>query len=180
VDAVALERVLDDRYLGDLAALSMDDLRIKRTECQAIEVELSYRRRMAQGRLDIVGAEQRRRAEGGERPSDDELVQTLAATLADRTRPSGNGRLPEFLTPGEVDTSELDAIARPGPLARIADLPAAELVRLVAELSTYEQSVSHTRRTLHERIDALQAEITRRYRTGETTVDSALREFGST
>ena len=31
------------------------------------------------------------------------------------------------------------------------------------------------RRTLHERIDVLQAEITRRYKTGETSVESLLR-----
>ena len=35
--------------------------------------------------------------------------------------------------------------------------------------------MSRRRRSLHERIDALQAEITRRYRTGEASVESLLR-----
>jgi hypothetical protein len=75
----------------------------------------------------------------------------------------------------DVDTAELDAIAGPGGLARLTDQTDAELVRLVEELSTYEAHISVQRRSLHERIDALQAEITRRYRTGEASVESLLR-----
>jgi hypothetical protein len=41
-------------------------------------------------------------------------------------------------------------------------------------LSALEVRVSGCRRDLFERIDALQAEITRRYKTGEATVDSLL------
>jgi hypothetical protein len=177
MDAGQLERVLAGDYVGDITALAMEDLRTKRAECQAFEVGLSYQRRMAQGRLDIVAAEQRRRAEGGEEPSDDDLVRNLAATLADRSRPPGNGRLPQLMAPDavDVDTAELDAIAGPGGLARLTDQPDGELVRLVEALSAYEAGVSVQRRALHERIDALQAEITRRYRTGEASVESLLR-----
>src|SRR3954453_22264332 len=91
VDEAALDRVLADAYVGDVTALEMSDLRAKRAECQALEVGLSYQRRLAQGRLDIVAAERRRRAEGGDPPSHDDLVRNLAATLADRQRPPGNG-----------------------------------------------------------------------------------------
>jgi hypothetical protein len=177
MDAGQLERVLADDYVGDITALPMDELRVKRTECQAFEVGLSYQRRMAQGRLDIVAAERRRRAEGGEPPTHDDLVRNLAATLADRSRPPGNGRLPQLMSPDatDVDTSELDAIAGPGGLARLTDQPDEELTRLVDALSTYEIEVSRRRRLLHERIDALQAEITRRYRTGEASVETLLR-----
>lgn len=176
VDAARLERLLADEYAGDLAAMPMEELRAKRSECQAVEVALSYQRRMAQGRLDIVGAEQRRRADGAPPPSDDDLVRNLAATLADRTRPAGNGRLPLLMAPDtdEVDTAELDTIARPGALARLVEVPDDELARLVEGLSGYEQAVSAKRRALHERIDTLQAEITRRYRTGEATIDGLL------
>jgi hypothetical protein len=176
MDAGQLERVLAEDYMGDVTALSMDDLRSKRAECQAFEVGLSYQRRMAQGRLDIVAAEQRRRAEGGEEPTHDDLVRNLAATLADRSRPPGNGRLPQLMAPDavDVDTAELDAIAGPGGLARLTDQQDDELVRLIDELSSYEHEISRQRRSLHERIDALQAEITRRYRTGEASVESLL------
>ena len=42
------------------------------------------------------------------------------------------------------------------------------------QLAAFEQRVSGHRRDLFERIDALQAEITRRYKTGEASVDSLL------
>ena len=173
---MTLERVLADDYVGDVTALSMDELRAKRAECQALEVGLSYRRRLAQGRLDIVAAERRRRAEGAPAPSDDDLVRELATTLADRSRPAGNGRLPQLMAPDAegVDTSDLDSIARPGALARITESTDEDLTDLVEQLSIYEAIVSKHRRALHERIDALQAEITRRYRTGEASVESLL------
>jgi hypothetical protein len=174
---MSLESVLADDYVGDVTELSMDDLRSKRAECQALEVGLSYRRRLAQGRLDIVAAEQRRRTDGAPPPSDDDLVHQLAATLADRARPLGNGRLSQLLAPDDegIDTTDLDAIARPGALARITECGDEELAALVESLSIYEADVSKHRRALHERIDSLQAEITRRYRTGEASVESLLR-----
>ena len=177
MDEGQLERVLADDYVGDVTTLPMDDLRARRAECQALEVGLSYQRRMAQGRLDLVAAEQRRRAEGGEAPSQDDLVRNLAATLADRQRPPGNGRLPQLMAPevGDIDTDELDAIAGPGALARLTEQGDDDLAGLVERLSGYEVEVSRRRRALHERIDALQAEITRRYRTGEASVESLLK-----
>jgi uncharacterized small protein (DUF1192 family) len=42
-------------------------------------------------------------------------------------------------------------------------------------VSAYEHDVSGRRRALHERIDVLQAEITRRYRTGEASVETLFR-----
>jgi hypothetical protein len=176
VDQAALDRVLADDYVGDVTALEMSDLRSKRAECQALEVGLSYQRRLAQGRLDIVAAERRRRAEGGEPTTHDDLVSTLAATLADRGRPAGNGRLPQFMAPDaeDVDTTELDGIVGVGSLGSLADATDEQLAEMIEALSAYEHDVSARRRSLHERIDALQAEITRRYRTGEASVESLL------
>jgi hypothetical protein len=87
------------------------------------------------------------------------------------------GRLPQLLAPsaGELDTSELDAIAGPGVLSRLPELDDDRLATLVEELSAHEHELSSRRRTLHERIDVLQAEITRRYKTGEASVESLLR-----
>ena len=173
-----LDRVLADDYVGDVGALAMDDLRSKRAECQSCEVGVSYLRRLAQGRLDIVAAEQRRRTAGqGEPLSHEDLVAHLSGILGDRTRAPGNGRLPQLMGPdfAETDTSPLDEIAGPSRLSNLADLDDAELVELVDSLSTFEAQVSGQRRQLHERIDALQAEITRRYKSGEATVESLLR-----
>jgi hypothetical protein len=74
----------------------------------------------------------------------------------------------------EVDTDELDAIAGPGNLARLMEASDDDLAHLVEGISAYEHDVSARRRLLHERIDALQAEITRRYRTGEASVETLL------
>lgn len=178
MDDDALARVLDDAYVGDVAALDMADLRAKRSECQDLEVALSYRRRMAQGRLDLVGVEQRRRAQGGERPVGDEaLVAELTAALSGRGRPAGNGRLPQLMAPDAegIDLDDLDAIVGSNTLAHLAELSDGEVAELVAELGRFEADVSAQRRSLHDRIDSIQAEITRRYRTGEATVDALLR-----
>jgi hypothetical protein len=177
VDHEALARVLDQAYAGDLTGLDMVDLRAKRTECQELEVALSYRRRIAQGRLDLVGVEQRRRLQGGERPVGDEaLVRELTAALADRGRPAGNGRLPQLLAPDidGIDLADLDAIAGTTTLSRLSELTDDEIVELVSQLGRFEADTSRERRALHDRIDSLQAEITRRYRTGEASVDSLL------
>lgn len=177
MDAARLARVLAPDYLGDVKALSMDELRARRAESQELELFLSYQRRMAQGRLDIVAAERRRRDAGGEPVDHDHLVESLSDILSDRTRAPGTGRLLRMLAPGpgELDTAELDALAPPRLLSSLPDQPEEEVARLLDTLSAHEGELSARRRALHERIDALQAEITRRYRTGEASVESLLK-----
>lgn len=170
------QQVLDTDGEGDPAALSMVDLRARRSELQGVEVTLSYQRRMAQGRLDIVAAERRRRENGGEPLHPEGIVAQLSEILAPRTRGAGSGRLSQLLAPepDEAETPELDAIAGPGVLASLPDLSDDGLDRLIDALAEFESQCSATRRQLHERIDALQAEVVRRYRTGEATVETLL------
>jgi hypothetical protein len=162
--------------VDDVTALSMDELRAKRAESQAIEVGLSYLRRLAQGRLDIVAAEQRRRSEGGDPVEAQDLVASLSDILGDHLIAPGNGRLPQLLSPDleAFDTEALDAIAGPNRLANLGDCSEDDLADLVEKLSAFEAEVSAERRTLFATIDALQAEITRRYKTGEASVESLL------
>ncbi len=162
--------------MDDLTALSMEELRAKRAESQAIEVGLSYLRRLAQGRLDIVAAEQRRRVEGGEPVDHDGLVASLSDILGDHLIAPGNGRLPQLLSPDleAFDTEALDAIAGPNRLANLGECTDEDLAGLVERLSAFEAEVSAERRTLFTTIDAVQAEITRRYKTGEASVESLL------
>ena len=173
--------MLDPSYVAGIEALPMEELRARRTACQALEVGLSYQRRMAQGRLDLVGAERNERAGGATAPhvgeGTEEMVQHLSGILADRGRAPGFGRMPQLMAPDEedVDTGELDAIAPPGVLAGLPELDDESLVDLVERLSAYERAVSDQRRQLHTTIDAFQAEIARRYRTGEASVESLLR-----
>ena len=162
--------------MDDVTTLSMDELRAKRAESQAIETGLSYLRRLAQGRLDIVAAEQRRRTEGGEPVDTEDLVASLSDILGDHLIAPGNGRLPQLLSPDldAFDTGPLDAIAGPNRIANLGECSDDDLADLVEKLSAFEAEVSAERRTLFATIDALQAEITRRYKTGEASVESLL------
>ncbi|MGI9118717.1 MAG: hypothetical protein ACR2G7_01060 [Acidimicrobiales bacterium] len=176
MDRARLDQVLTEEAEGDLASLGMAELRAKRAEFQAVEVALSYQRRMAQGRLDIVAAERHRRDTGSRPIEHERIVAQLTEILAPRTRTPGAGRLSQLLAPGpaEAETPELDALAGPDVLASLPELSEAELDRLLTDLSELEVCSSTWRRQLHARIDRLQAEVVRRYRDGEASVETLL------
>jgi RsiG-like len=172
-----LERMLDDEYLEGMASLDLPAVRARRSECQSVEVALSYLRRLTQGRLDIVHAELERRRGG--RPGDlSELVDSLPAILSGRARAGGPGRLPQLLAPdldaGDELTAELDRIAGPDRLGALPDMDDSEVESLAGSLGELETRLSAERRALHERIDTLQAEIVGRYKRGEASVDNLL------
>ncbi|MGH9188762.1 MAG: AmfC protein [Acidimicrobiales bacterium] len=166
---------LDD--LDDVASLPMQDLRRLRAECAAVETKVSYLRRLVQGRLDIVGAELRSRADGGPPVDLPSLVDQLPQILSDRVRAVGPGRLPVSVAlPDDDDelTAELDEMLGAGRLSELSEMTDADLQALAEELAGLERRVSDARRALFTRLDALQAELVRRYRTGEATVGSVL------
>jgi hypothetical protein len=168
-----IARILDDAYLDDLPTRAIEQIRSMRAECQDVETGLSYLRRVVQGRLDIVGAELTRRHAGGDPADVAALVEQLPEILSDHLRAPGNGRLPTTLGPGRPDP-ELEASLA---AAAVDDIGAATDERLAEareSLTEVEQAISGRRRALFDRIDALQAELTRRYRTGEANVESLL------
>jgi hypothetical protein len=155
----------------------MADVRAMRAECQEIETGLSYLRRLVQGRSDIVGAELQRRRDGAEPGDLADLISQLPEILSDRTRAPGFGRLPQHLAPGEVDpelAARLDEIMADHDLETLPTLTDEKLHEVHDQLEVLERDVSDRRRKFFDRIDSLQAEITRRYRTGEATVESLL------
>ncbi len=172
-----LDRLLSDDYLGDLSALSLADIRARRAECQQVEVSLSYVRRLAQGRLDIVHAELERRSGGSSRDLAG-LIDQLPDILAGRVRNPGPGRLPVFMTPDVEEAKELadelDAVAGADQLGRLTSLSDAEVSALAESLGQLESRISAQRRALHERIDVLQGEIIARYKSGQASVDNLL------
>ena len=173
------DRVMAPDYVDGLPELSIDEVRVRRGDCQELEVGFSYLRRLVQGRLDIVLAEFERRGAGEARSDAGAIVDNLSGILGERVRAPGLGRLPTLLVPsddvGESLLAELDAVADAGRLGRLAELDDEALRTLADDLGALERSVSDRRRALHERIDALQEEIVRRYRTGEATVETLLR-----
>lgn len=173
-----VDRVLANDYVSNLESRPFDEVRSMRSELSRMEDNVSYLRRLVQGRLDIVGAELRRRSEGGS-PSDlASLVDQLPEILSERIHSPGPGRLPTHLLPPDdsASTAELDAVASPGVLASLADLSDDELQELSERLISLERAVSERRRSLFDRIDALQAEVTRRYKTGEARPESVLND----
>lgn len=177
VDLTAFQRIAAADYLGDVTALELGRLRALRHECQAVEDSLSYLRRLVQGRLEILEAELARRS-AGQPPSDlDALVAALPATMGDR---AGSGR-PSGRPPSRLEvpddptlTEELDAICDVAVLGSLPDLSDADLAVRLSGLSELERTVSARRRVVLDRLDALSAELTRRYREGEANPDSLL------
>jgi hypothetical protein len=171
-----LSEVTDPGYLDGLAEWPLDEVRSRRADAQEIETGLSYLRRIVQGRLDIVVAEQRP-GETGERVDVSELVEALPTILSGNVHAPGLGRLPTLMAPGEIDADlerRLEEILPPAHLANLPELPWDELVRVAAELTDFERAISTTRRSVLDVLDRLDEEIVRRYRDGEATVDNLL------
>jgi len=161
--------------LEGLADLPIEGVRARRAACRLVETQLSYIRRMAQGRLDIVASEITVRRDGTQ--GDRTLVEQLTAALSDRITAPGNGHLPLVMEPGDIDpelASRLDAAAPPSRVSAPASMHDDELVEVTHALTEFEREISDRRRAMFDRIDALHAEIVRRYRSGEATVDSLL------
>jgi len=167
---------LADDLLDGLAQLSIEQVRARRAACQRLETQLSYVRRLAQGRLDILVAEMTSRPEGIQ--DDRTLVEQLTAALSDRITSPTQGPLPMVLEPGEVDPELLASLNRAAPPSLVSDPGSMgdDQRRQVADsLAGFEREVSARRRMMFDRIDTLQEEVVRRYRSGEADVDSLLK-----
>lgn len=172
-----LERLLAPGYLDGVESRPLEEIRAMRAESQAAETAVSFLRRLAQGRLDILHAFIDRRHDGVDTDLDI-VVQDLPDIIGGGPpRPPGPGRLPVQMAPdmehGDL-TEELDAILDPGRVSQLSSLSEDELREVADELSALEHRVSVQRRQLHERIDRLQAEIVARYKTGQASVDGLL------
>ena len=179
MDIPELDRLLEAGYLDNLRSRSIEEIRAMRAECQVVETGLSYVRRLAQGRLDIVAADLRRRRDGGDPPDLHSLVEHLPEILGERVHAAGVGRLPTLMAPRDDEvtrqlTARLDAIVDANILGALEQLDDDEALALTSQLADLERQVSERRQALFTRIDALQAELTRRYKTGEATVESLL------
>ncbi len=174
-----LARILAADYADALSALTLDEVRGRRTECQEVELGLSYARRLVQGRLDIIHGELERRGTGAGPSDASAIVDRLkeGELLGDQARPAGFGRLPTLMAPDEASdefSSEIDEVADAESLANLPDL-ADEVVRKLADqLTTLERSLSDRRRQVFDRIDAFQAEIVNRYKSGSADPNQLL------
>ena len=157
--------------------LSVQELRLRRHECHEVETGLSYFRRLIQGRLDIIQAEMQRR-QGGGQAGLEALIEQLPSILSEHSAGgTGRGPLPDVVAPEDPAeySAELDEVVDADTLASLPSLDDTAVQDLVTRLADLEHRVSSQRHALHERIDALQDEIVRRYKSGEASVDALLR-----
>ncbi|HWL44350.1 MAG TPA: hypothetical protein VNQ73_15525 [Ilumatobacter sp.] len=156
----------------DPAELSLDDLRDLRGRLQAEDDVVSYVRRVAQARLDLVRAEQHLRERG---EGHDDLPTELRVVLSQQL--TGGPPRPPRPNPDLDDAplvDELDQLCAQHGFSRLVELSVDELADLEAQLAQFEQQVSGDRRARFEQLDALSAELVRRYRDGEASVDGLL------
>ncbi|WP_432523845.1 RsiG family protein [Kineococcus sp. SYSU DK006] len=181
----ALDQVLSPEFLAGLAEMDLETLREHRNLAEQEEADLSYARRLLQGRLDLLGAEEQRRAGADGAPgvqphgarSDAELVASLTDVLADPRRTDhGMGRF------SSVEPSRVGEHRRRAELAvadpHLSDLSAMDDGQLAAareRLVSLEHELSGDRHRVQEVMDACTEEIARRYREGVVTVEDALR-----
>ena len=155
----------------EFRGLRLPELRTLRRDAQRDEADLSYVRRLVQGRIDILRAELARRT-APETPVVDRLSEILADTpslhrssarhVTVTTPRSDEYRKLAAETFAEVELSDLDA--------RTDE----ELHTAMGRLVRYEQQVSRRRHQLQRTADDCSAEIARRYRDGEAQVDDLL------
>ena len=174
-----LAEALSPDYLVGLEGLSLVGLRAKREACAELETELSYLRRLAQARIDLILAESERRHLGLSDPGPEALVGLLPQILSEHTRGQGAGRLPTFFAPAQGEqlrlAAQVEGLLPSDQLGSLPAFTATALDELLISLSALERDVSADRRALHDTQDRLQEELVRRYRSGEANVDALLR-----
>ena len=169
-----IDRVLAPGYVDGVETLDLEELRVRRADADQEEVDLSYARRLLQGRLDILRAEQASRRGDGpvnlQPRSDVEIVAALSRILADDTRQTrGLGRHVASASPSRVGEHRREAeraVADVGG-SDLAALDDVQLAEAIANLADIEARVSRSRRQVQGVVDLLTEEIARRYAAGE-------------
>ncbi len=173
----AVDALLEPTFLDGLDARPMAEVRRRRRDAEQEEVNLSYTRRLLQGRLDIVRRELQRRAENDGRS----LVDLLPEILAEKGRGPAHG-LGRHQTVQPHDPEEYESWVNsltPGvDLSSVGDLPDAKLETAARGLAEAEKLLSERRRGVQQVMDALAAELGRRYRDGEADVAALLADEG--
>jgi hypothetical protein len=171
-----VDRVLGEGFLDDLESLSLQELRERRHDAEQEDADLSYIRRLLQGRLDIIRAERERRTKA----AGDKVVDHLSEVLGDGTRSThGSGRF-LHVEPSRVAESRrrVEQLIADPHLSDIDTLTDGEIVQAYEEIAIHEQAVSDLRHRVQVAMDTLTAEVARRYRDGRASVDELLKADG--
>lgn len=173
----AVDELLDPAFLASAVQRSMTDVRRLRRQAEQEEVNLSYTRRLLQGRLDIVRRELQRRSEHDGRS----LVDLLPEILAEKGRGPAHGlgrhQTVQPHAPEEYE-SWVNSLTRGVDMSAISELADAKLEKAARALAEAEKGLSERRRGVQQVMDALAAELGRRYRDGEADVAALLADEG--
>jgi RsiG-like len=169
-----IDRVLAPDYVAGLGQLELTEVRARRDDAAQEETDLSYLRRLLHGRIDIVKAEQKRRAEGGSSSVVERLVEILSDNAVGQA-PAGSGRhQPLEPSRAEAHRRHVEALVSDADLSDVGSLPAERLGLALRTYVAEEASVSQRRREVQKVVDALNDEIGSRYRAGSASVDRLL------
>jgi hypothetical protein len=173
----AVDALLQPGIIEDAQTRPMSEVRQLRRRAEQEEVNLSYTRRLLQGRLDIVRRELQRRADNDGRS----LVDLLPEILSEKGRGPAHGlgrhQTVQPSAPEECE-SWVNALTPGVDLSGLTDLPDAKLERAARALAEAEGGLSERRRGVQQVMDGLAAELGRRYRDGEADVAALLADEG--
>lgn len=173
----AVDALLDPAFLEGVPQQPMAEVRRLRRQAEQEEVNLSYTRRLLQGRLDIVRREMQRRAENDGRS----LVDLLPEILSEKGRGPAHGLgRHQTVQPHDPEQYEswVNALTPGVDLSSVADLSDAKLEKAARSLTDAEKGLSGRRRGVQQVMDGLAAELGRRYREGEADVAALLADEG--
>jgi hypothetical protein len=161
------DRISDPAYLARLDSIPTPELREMREECEELEAEISFTRRLLHGKLDIVRHELERRAAGGDRDIQT-LVERLPSILGEGLSGPG-GRYLRVLVPRNADIQRrmVEKLASDSTLANIDDLSAQELSTIMSRLAGAESKASEQRHQVQDAMDRVRGELIRRYKEGQ-------------
>jgi hypothetical protein len=168
-----IDRVLDPAFVEGVALRPLAEVRVLRDEAAQEETDLSYLRRLLHGRIDIVRAEQKRRATGDARAVVDQLAAILSANAVGPAM--GSGRY-STLEPSraEAHRRHVEALVSDVDLSDVCTLSDDKLDHALRTYLDEESSVSTRRRQVQVVMDLLNEEIAGRYRQGSASVDELL------
>jgi hypothetical protein len=152
-----LDRITASEYVDDVDGRPLEELRAMERETLEVETEISYVRRLAQGRIDILEAERDRRAAGG---ALGDLIAALPKILADDTAGRGDAtstRAQSIVAPAaSIEWNRgLERLISDSTLANLPNLTDAELQATLEQLRELEREVSDQRRKVHASLDAV-------------------------
>ena len=162
-----IEDLLDPAFADGLDRRTDEELRDMKSRCAVVETTLSYYRRLAQGRIEILEAWSQRRAKGGSLES---LVADLPQILAPPSSRPGTAQARVAEPAPDVEPLDLGGRERlvqdDGTLAELPLLDDSTLAARIDELREFEREVSELRRAMHGVTDGFELELATRQAAG--------------